>query len=275
MNKNVILSKFKYIFLYIYSTIIIFPLLFILVSSLKDNEDIFINPWGLPKVYHWDTYLQLFKKYGMGIYFLNSLYYSILGCIISIIVCTAAAYAISRLKWKLSGITMGFLLLGLMIPAHSTIIPLFYLSSKIGLKNPKISLILIFVAFSIPTTVYILAGFMKSIPREMEESAVIDGSSIIGAFIKIITPLLKTPIATVTIFTFLGIWNDLLFSLVFINKETDKNVQLGIMKFLGSYGSRYGILLSAVVVSMLPAILVYIILQDKIVDGLTAGAVKG
>ena len=270
MNKNAMLSKIKYIFLYIYSIIIIFPLLFILISSLKDNEDIFTNPWGLPKVYHWNTYLQLFQKYGMGIYFLNSLYYSILGCIISIIVCTAA-----RLKWKLSGITLGFLLLGLMIPAHSTIIPLFFLSSKIGLKNPKISLILIFVAFSIPTSVYILASFMKSIPREMEESAVIDGCSIIGAFIRIITPLLKTPIATVTIFTFLGIWNDLLFSLVFINKESDKNLQLGIMKFLGSYGSRYGILLSAIVVSMLPAIIVYIMLQDKIVDGLTAGAVKG
>lgn len=275
MNKNIILPKIKYIFLYMYSILIVFPLLFVFVSSLKDNEDIFTNPWGLPKVYHWYTYLQLFQKYNMGTYFINSLYYSILGCAVSIVVCTAAAYAISRLKWKFSGITMGFFLLGLMIPAHSTIIPLFYLSSRVGIKNPKISLILIFVAFSIPTTVYILAGFMKSIPKEMEESAVIDGSSIIGAFIRIIIPLLKTPIATVTIFTFLGIWNDLLFSLIFINKETDKNLQLGIMKFLGSYGSRYGILLSAIVVSMLPAIIVYIILQDKIVDGLTAGAVKG
>lgn len=275
MRKHVCLPKLRYIFLTGYALLIIFPLIFTLVSSLKDTEGIYMSPWRLPEIYQWNNYIQLFSKYDMGTYFFNSMYYSAVGCFLSLVVCITAAYAISRMRWKLSKPTMAFLLLGLMIPAHSTIIPLYIFANRIGIKNPRISLILIFVAFSIPTTVYILAGFIKSIPREMEESAVIDGSSIPGALIRIIVPLIKPAIATVAIFSFLAIWNDLLFSLIFINNQKHNNIQLGITKFQGTYGSRYGSLLAAIVVAMVPTIIVYVLLQDKIVKGMTAGAVKG
>lgn len=275
MKKQRALTVLKYIFLWGYAVLILFPLLFILISSFKDNEGIFTDPWGLPAVFHWETYMQLFTKYAMGMNFVNSFYYSTAGCVLSLLVCITAAYAIARMRWRYSGAMMGFFLLGLMIPAHSTIIPLYISAFKAGVKDPRISLVLIFAAFSIPTTVYILAGFMKNIPREMEEAAVMDGSSIPGALARIIVPLLKPAIATVTIFTFLSIWNDLLFSLIFINNEKYNNIQLAITKFQGSYGSKYGSLLSAIVVSIIPTIIVYILLQDKIVKGMTAGAVKG
>lgn len=275
MKKQSVLTILKYVFLYGYALLIIFPLLFILISSFKDNEGIFTDPWGLPAVFHWETYMQLFTRYAMGMNFVNSFYYSTAGCILSLLVCITAAYAISRMKWKYNKAVMGFFLLGLMIPAHSTIIPLYISAFKVGVRDPRISLVLIFAAFSIPTTVYILSGFMKSLPREMEEAAIIDGCTIPGALLRIIIPLLKPAIATVTIFTFLAIWNDLLFSLIFINNEKHNNLQLAITKFQGSYGSKYGSLLSAIVVSIIPTIIVYVLLQDKIVKGMTAGAVKG
>lgn len=275
MKKHNVLSILKYVFLCGYALMIIFPLIFILISSFKDNEGIFMDPWGLPAVYHWETYVQLFTQYRMGTNFVNSIYYSTAGCALSLVVCITAAYAISRMKWKYNKAVLGFFLLGLMIPAHSTIIPLYISAFRVGLKDPRISLVLIFAAFSVPTTVYILAGFMKSIPREMEEAAIIDGCTIPGALLRIIMPLLKPAIATVTIFTFLSIWNDLLFSLIFINNEKYNNIQLAVTKFQGSYGSKYGSLLSSIVVSIIPTVIVYILLQDKIVKGMTAGAVKG
>ncbi|MCD9023229.1 carbohydrate ABC transporter permease [Cohnella silvisoli] len=269
------LTALKYVFLGVYALAILYPLFFLLISSLKDNDEIFSNPWGLPIKWGLNVYYQVWTQYEVGRYFFNSLYYSLLSVAITIFICSMASYAIVRMKWKLSKWTLGFFLLGLMVPVHSTLVPLYITASKLGLNYPRITMIVIFVAFAIPFSVFVLAGFIQGIPKEMEESGVIDGCSLPKAFWKIIFPLLAPPLATITIFNFLGSWNDLIFSLIFINDEYYKPIQLGIMRFQGNFSTRYSFLLSAIVIAIVPSVAAYMVLQDKIVSGITAGAVKG
>lgn len=270
-----LLAYAKYAFLAVYALCILYPLFFLLISSLKDNVEIFTNPWGLPAKWGLQVYYQVWTQYEVGTYFLNSLYYSVLSVVITMFISSMAAYAIVRMKWKLSKWTLGYLLLGLMVPVHSTLVPLYIIVSKLGLNYPRFTMIVIFVAFAIPFSVFVLAGFIQGIPKEMEESAVMDGCSLPKAFWRIIFPLLAPPLATITIFNFLGSWNDLIFSLIFINDEHYKPIQLGIMRFQGDFSTRYSFLLSAIVIAIIPSVAAYMALQDKIVSGITAGAVKG
>jgi raffinose/stachyose/melibiose transport system permease protein len=265
----------KYVFLSIYALMVLYPLFFLIISSLKSNDQLFSNPWGMPSNWSLGTYVQVWRQYEVGRYFFNSLYYALLSVAITIFICSMASYAIVRMKWKLSKVMLGFFLLGLMVPVHSTLVPLYITVSKLGLNYPRFTMIVIFVAFSIPFSVFVLSGFIQGIPKEMEESAVMDGCTLPRAFWKIIFPLLAPPLATITIFNFLGSWNDLIFSLIFINDEYFKPIQLGIMRFQGNFSTRYSFLLSAIVIAIIPTAAAYMFLQDRIVSGITAGAVKG
>jgi raffinose/stachyose/melibiose transport system permease protein len=274
-NGKRIKNIFKYAFLIIYSVAIIYPLIFVFLSSLKSNVEIFSSPFALPKLWNFATYYNVWTKFQLNVYFFNSLYYAVVSVAICVFISGMAAYALTRMRWKLRQLVFGVIMLGLMVPGHSEIVPLYIGFVKLGIKNPKISLIGIFVAFAIPVTVFIISGFIRSLPRELEESAVIEGCGLIGAFFRIIVPLLKPVIATVIIFNFLGVWNDFFTGLIFISQESDKTIQLGITRFQGNFATRYSDLLAALIITIVPSIIVYTMLQEHIISGLTAGAVKG
>ena len=265
----------KYGFLILYGMMILFPLLFIMVSSLKTNDEIFTKPFALPEIWNFFIYYEVWTRYKFQIYFLNSLYYATVSVAISTTISAMAAYAFSRMQWKLRTPAMMVVLLGLMVPVHSEIVPLYIFFAKLGLKNPQFNLIGVFVAFSIPLCVFLISGFIRALPLELEEAAVIEGSGLIRVFFSIILPLLKPVIATVIIFNFLNVWNDFFTSLIFINQDSQKTLQLGISSFTGNYATKYGELLTAVMISVIPSTIVYMIFQEKIISGLTAGAVKG
>lgn len=265
----------KYTFFGLYMLVVLYPIWFVLLSSFKDNQDLFTNPWGLPKVIVWQNYAEVLFKYHLLANFINSLIYATIGSLVSLLVCAMAAFALTRMKWKLSKLTMSFFLLGLMVPLQSAIVPLYITVSKLNLSSPKFNIISVFVAFSIPTTIFILAGFMEGLPHELEEAAVMDGCSIPKAFWKIVLPITKPALATITILNFLHIWNDLMLGLIFLNNEKDQTLQLGIMRFQSEFGTHYGYVLVGIVVAIIPSITVYAILQDKLVKGMTAGALKG
>ena len=270
-----IISTLKYAFFSAYTVIILYPIFVVIISSFKSNEEIYTSPWGFPRSWMLESYTLIWTRFDMGYYFLNSIYYAVCGCMISLVLCSMGAFAISKLKWKLSKLTMAYFLLGMMVPVHATIIPLYINILKIGIRDPRISLLLVFVAYAVPFTVFVLASFMESIPRSLEEAAVIDGCNVFMLFLKIITPLTKPAIATVTVFNFLGIWNDLLMSLVFITEEKHKTLQLGLLRFQSQFTTRYSPMLAALTIAMIPVIVVYLFLQDKIVEGVSAGAIKG
>jgi raffinose/stachyose/melibiose transport system permease protein len=275
MAKVTLVQRIKYIFFWFYALIILYPIWFVFQSSFKDNNDLFLSPWAFPRVFRWQNYSDVFFKYGLKTNLFNSLTYAILSCMIAVLICAMASFVLTRMHWKLSKLIMGFFLLGVMVPIQSALVPLYILVNRMGLTNPRVNIISIFVAFSISTTIFILSSFMENLPHELEEAAVIDGCNIPMIFWKIILPLSKPAIATVTILNFLGSWNDLMFGLIFLNNEADKTLQLGIMRFQSNFGTNYGYALVGIMVAMIPSMLIYGILQDKMVKGMTTGALKG
>lgn len=282
MNASIIIRRKRlsaadvliYIMLILFAVFCIFPLVWTVVSSLKDNHEIFDNPWALPAVPRFENYQNAWVVGNIGTYFLNSLYVVVSSIAISLLLSSMAAYAIRRMIWKLSGPVMTFFLLGVMIPVHATLIPLYRQFSSIGLIGSPLCLIIIYSSVSLPMSIFILGGFFKMLPHELEEAAVIDGYPIWQIFLKIIIPLSKPAIATVTIFNFIGFWNELLFALVFLSNVKYMTLPVGLTNFIGRYLTDYTGMLAAIVISFVPSLLVYIFLHENIIQGMTSGSLK-
>jgi raffinose/stachyose/melibiose transport system permease protein len=263
-----------YLFLFIVAIGFIYPLIWLLISSLKTNTEIFTSPWRLPKVWQFKNYQQAIVTGNIGRYFLNSVVVAVLTLTISTMLSSMAAYAIQRMKWKLSKPVMTYFLLGIMIPIHATLIPLFIQFRQFGLTNSSIGLVLPYVVFAFPSTILILSAFFSSIPRDLEEAAVIDGSSLWRAFIQIILPISRPALLTVVIFNFISCWNELLVALVFISNPNRYTLPVGLTNFVGQYTTNYAPMLAAIMLAVLPTIVIYSIFNAKIVVGMTAGAIK-
>lgn len=266
---------FLYVLLAVLSLTCLYPLIWLVVNSFKTNTEMFNNPWLPGEAIQYKNYATAWVSGKIGTSFMNSIFVSFVSVIITILVGSMAAFAIKRLKWKLSGLVLGIFLLGVMIPIHSTLIPLFIIFNKIGFTNNYISLVLPYVAFALPTSVFILTGFMGSFPREIEEAAVIDGCSMAAVFWKMIIPLSKSAIATITIFNFVSMWNELMFSLIFMSDPNKMTLPVSLTRFKGQYSTDWTIQLAATVIMVIPSILVYMFLNDKIIESMTVGAVKG
>lgn len=271
ITKNI----FLYTFLIFYSILSIFPFCFTLISSFKTDQDIFFRPFSLPEQLTLDNYIRAWGTANMGTYFINSLVLSFSVCLILIITCSMAAYALAKFEFALKKKLFLFFLAGLMIPIQSTILPLAFNIGRLGIHNSVISVILIISAFQIPINILIFTGFISAIPEELEEAAVIDGCSVSYVFSRIILPLSVPAIVTVTIMNFLAAWNNLLIPLVFISKDSLKPIAIGLLSFFGEKQSDYSGIMAAVVLSCIPPFVVYALATDKIEKGLTAGAVKG
>jgi len=263
-----------YLFLFTYALAIILPLLFIVASSFKNNEEVFTRPFSLPKEWNFQFYYDVWVNYNLQRYFANSVYYASVSVVVAVMICALGAYAIVRLKWRLKRVAFGYFLLGLMIPSHALVVPLYIMAVKLNMNNPRVTLILIFAATHVTVTLFILSGYLKKLPQEIEEAAVIDGCSIAGVFFRIVLPIMQPAIATVAIFSFLSIWNDFFISLIFIDTQKYWNIQLGISMFKGSLAARYSHLLVAIVITIIPMIALYAFLNRRIIAGLTAGAIK-
>lgn len=267
-------SIIKYTVLVIIVLVFIFPIIWLFVNSLKTNTEIFTSPWALPSTPQLKNYVDAWTAGNIGRYFLNSIIVTAITLFFSITFSSMAAYAISRMKWKLSNATLVFFLLGMMIPIHATLIPLFLSFTKLGLTNNYVGLILPYITFSFPSSILIMSGFFSSIPREMEEAAVIDGSSIFRAFVLIILPMSQPALITVLIFNFISTWNELLVAVVFISDSIQYTLPVGLTNFIGIYSTNYAPMLAAMMLSILPTIIIYSVFNTKIVSGITAGAIK-
>jgi raffinose/stachyose/melibiose transport system permease protein len=264
-----------YAFLCLYAVVILVPMLFVVLSSFKTNAEIYGSPWKPPSRFDVFIYYDVFVNHSLWRYFLNSLYYAALSVVLIVVMCAMGAYGVTRMKWRLAGMTKAYILMGLMVPVHAMIVPLYIMMARLGLQNPRFTVVLIYVAFSLPTSLFILAAYLAELPRELEEAAVLDGNSIAGLFRRVVAPLMQPAIATVAIFSFLGAWNDFFVGLIFVNADKYWTIQLGVSKFQGAYSIRFSYLLAAVIVALLPTIVVYLFMNRKIIAGITAGAVKG
>lgn len=254
----------------------LFPLYWLITFSLKSNVEIFgENIIGLPRQFRWINYKTALTDGGILQYFLNSVFYSFVTVIVSGLFSAMAAYAIARMRWKLSGFVFGLFSLGIMIPTQAALLPLFQVLDRLGLKGGYLGLLIPYISFALPMSIMILTGFYKGIPKEIEEAAYIDGSGISRCFLEIILPIIKPAIATASIFTFLSTWNELMFANTLVDSSTYRTLPVGIMSFAGQYSTDWGLIGAGMVIATLPTILIYFLLSNQVQQSLVAGAVKG
>jgi raffinose/stachyose/melibiose transport system permease protein len=211
----------------------------------------------------------------LWLFLFSSIFVTSVTIVLVLFLSSMTAYAVTRMKWRLSRYLVLLLMLGMMIPVHAALLPLFMTLSRLKLLNAYWALILPYVAFGIPLAVFILSGFMEGIPLEMEEAAMIDGCSVYRMFFSIIVPLVTPALATVAIFTYLSSWNELMFAITFISKPLYKTLTVGIMSMVGSYVTRWGPIGAGLMIATIPTIIIYILLSDQVQKSMTAGAVKG
>jgi raffinose/stachyose/melibiose transport system permease protein len=275
MKKKVTIQVLKYLFLGLVSVICIYPIIWLLINSLKTNDQLLLNPWSMSTTFHWENYVEAWVGGRIGRSLINSVIICAVSLTLTIILSTMAAFALARLKWKLAGLVMGLFLTGLMIPIHSTLIPLFILFTKLNILNTHLALILPYTAFALPISIFILTGFMKTCPRQLEEAAVIDGATVRILFTDIIAPISGPAIATISIFNFIGMWNELVYAIVFLNDANLMTLPVCLTNFKGQYMTNWVAMLAAIVIIIIPSLVLYIFLNKKIIQGMTSGALKG
>ncbi len=264
-----------YVFLILISITYILPLLWVFNVSFKTNREIFSAPFALPKDITFDNYSFAWTAGKLGIATFNSFIVCVTALVLSSILGAMAAFGIARLRWKGSKLAMTYFLTGMMIPIHCVLIPLFTRFAKLGLSNSLLGLIIPYVTFSLPITIFIMTGFFKGLPNELLECACIEGANIFQVFFKICLPLSKTGLFVTGLMTFVGNWNELLLAMVFISDDAKKTLPVSLSKFVGPYNTNYSQMFAAIIIAIIPTIIVYCAFSNKIVDGLTAGAVKG
>ncbi|WP_130858918.1 carbohydrate ABC transporter permease [Gracilibacillus phocaeensis] len=253
----------------------IYPFVFSLLSSFKGSLELFSSFMSLPETLKWENYVTAWNEGNIGRYFFNTIILAAFTLIITAFVGALASYVLSKFQFKLKGMMYLFFVAGMMIPIQAVIIPLAYIFGKLGIMNNYPMLIMLFTAFSIPITILILTGYISSIPTEIEESAFIDGASIFQIFLKLILPLAKPAIFSVSIFNFIQVWNNLLFPLIFISERNLGTIATGLLQFFGERSNDYGAALAGISLTTIPVIILYIFFQSKIEDGLISGSVKG
>ena len=265
----------KWIVLLFFLFITFVPLLWLLISSFKTNLELINKPFMLPKVWQMQNYLSAFQLSDLHLLFLHSIVVSSLGTALNIFVASMASYALSRFRFGLNNVILSLILAGVLIPIIALMVPYFQLISKLGIYDTLWALILTYAAINLPISVFLIHGFMGTVPRELEEAGLIDGCSFWQRYARIVFPLSRLGVVTAGTFVFLYAWNEFIYALLLTSSVRARTLQLGIRFFKSQFRAEYTSMYAALVVTMIPSIAVYIIFHEKIIQGLSSGAVKG
>lgn len=257
-----------------YAVLILLPLLNMIFSSFKSTREIFQHPYGLPSEWLISNYRAVWVNGGFAAYFVNSVVITGISIALVLLFGSMAAFGIARYRYRLALFVYLLFLAGIMLPLKAAIIPLFLIIRRLGLMNTRLSLILVFTAMSLPATVFILTGFMRTIPRDLEDAARIDGANDFGIYRRVILPLATQSIALVTIYNSVPIWNDFFFPLVFIQSDRLKPLPLGMSVFFGQFQTNWGLLFAALSIAIIPMLVLYLFMSKYFIRGMTAGAIK-
>ena len=261
--------------LLIWGLIVMIPLAILVTVTVKSPQDLLVTTLALPKVFMWSNFSDAWKAANLGLAFGNSLL--ITGASIAgvVFVSSLAAYPLSRVKSRLTNSFYMYFIAGIMIPFQLSMIPLYKLLKFLHLINTHQGVIMIFIAMTIPLSIFLYTGFLKGVPRELEDAALIDGCGPFGTFFKIIFPLMKPVTSSVIITNSLSIWNDFLVPLLFLQERTSRTIPMAIFTFTGQYNNNWSMIFSAILLGTLPLIITFLILQKHFIKGIVGGAVKG
>ncbi len=274
-TKRTWINALIYVIMIFFAVVVLLPLLWLFSSSLKTQEDLAHNVWGLPQSVELSNYSVAWTKGRMAIYMANSLTVAVVTILLTLVTSTTLSYALARFKFKLNRFIYYIIIAGMMIPIHSAVIPLYIMAMNWKLQNNLFALGCIYAAFRIPVSVFILESFMLTIPKELEECAIIDGCGYGGIFWRIILPLSRDGVVTILILAAIACWNELLLAMLMLSKPAIKTLPIGLMGFITEYNSEYTQLCAGLLIAVLPNLLFYALMQERIVKGMTIGAIKG
>ena len=278
-----VVSPLIYVFLSLWSVIVVYPLAWTLYSALKTDKEIIFTPWSFPAQLHFENFARAWTKAQIGDFFFNTLLVVIPSLVFTLLLSAMVAYVLARFEFRGKKIIYYLILAGMMFPIFLALVPLYFIMQFLGLRNTFGGLILVYIAFSLPFTVFFLVGFFRTLPKELIEASIIDGATHTQTFFKVMLPLAQPGLVTMAIFNFLGQWNQFILPTLLMDST---GLQAGQTRYVlaqglyfltlqQGYQNDWSGLFAAVSMVMLPTLLVYIIFQEKIEKGLTVGALKG
>lgn len=270
-----LLTIVKWCFLIFFLTVALLPLLWLLLNSFRSNLELQVSSFGWPEKWLFSNYSDALKMASLPRLFVNSVVASASAVALNIAVCSMAAFILAREYFKGRDTIHTMLTAGVLIPIIAFMVPYFSLITRSGLYNTLLSLILVYAAVNIPVSIFLITAFMKSLPKELEEAAIIDGCTFTQRFTRIVFPLSQSGLVTAGTFCFIYSWNDFIMAMLLTSSIETRTIQLGIKFFSSQFVTNYTTMFAAIVITIVPSIAAYIFLHRNIISGMTAGAVKG
>lgn len=288
MREGRFYKGFVYLCLLLFAVTVTVPVAWVFLASIKQNSEFYANPWSLPQSFYFKNFVDAWQKADMGEYMINSAIVTALALILLLVIALPAAYCLSRIGFRGRGIIKTFFMAGLFINVNYIVVPIFlmlrdgdlWLKSIIGggfLLNNLFVLAVVYAATALPFTIYLLSSYFVSLPRDFEEAGYIDGAGYVGTMVKIIFPLARPSVITVILFNFLSFWNEYIISMTLLGTGDKRTLPVGLMNLMQGQQAKaqYGIMYAGLVIVMLPTLILYICVQKKLTEGMTAGGVKG
>lgn len=276
IGKKLTVSKLLiYTLMFAYLLVSIYPLLWLLFYSLKDNSEIFVtNPFGPPMVWKWDNYARAVKEFNIGVYFRNSVIVAFFSVTIGILVALLFTYVVARVRNKYTRALRMTIMMGMFIPVQAIMTPLVVLVKNLHLTNSLWSLIVPYVALGLPFSVMVLYGFYVNLPIELEEAAYMEGASFTQTYFKIILPQVKPAISVLAIYQFMSAWNEFNLALVLLTQDSLKTLPLGLSAFKGQFSTDWGATGASLVIASLPVLILYLFFSEKVSDSMAFSGMK-
>jgi raffinose/stachyose/melibiose transport system permease protein len=269
------IGKFlSYILIISFTLLTVLPLLWMGINSFKPHAQIVRSPLSLPSYLYLRNYFLSWTQGHLGIYFFNSIFYSLVATLLTVLFAMGSGYALSKFSYRSSRFIYILYTLGLLITVHSVIVPLFIMETKLGIANSRLGVILPYIAFGLPFQIFLATTYIRGIPDALQESALIDGASYLQVFWKIILPVARPIISTMFIYTFLANWNEFVLVQTLTSDIAIRSLPVGINSFAGGMSRDYGLQFAALVIGTVPMIIFYFIFRDKIAQGFAAGVTK-
>lgn len=252
----------------------LYPLIWVLFGSLKTKAEMINNIWGPPASLNFQNYVDAWRIAGIGERLVNSVTVTALALVILVVVATPCAYAVTRLRFRGRNVVLGLIVASMLVPPQVLTIPLFLVASQLGFINNLFGIAVIYAAATMPLSVFILRGFLMTLPMELEDAARIDGAGRLDILVRIMLPLIRPGLALVIIFAFIEIWNDFFLAFLLLRVPEVQTIPLGLVSFFQQYDSLWNLYFAALMITTLPVIIIFTLMQRQFVAGLTAGAVK-
>lgn len=252
-----------------------YPFMWLVLTSLKYPYEVFENPLGLPKDWVFENYLTAWRQAGVGRLAQNSLYVAVMSTVLAMFVAATTSFALSRFNFRLRSPVFGYIMFGFMVPGSVLLVPLAVFTRKIGLYDSLLGLAIVYAAIGVPWNTFFLSAFMETIPRELEEAAIMDGAGMWRVFWSVILPLSRPGLVTLATLHVLSSWNEFILALLLTISEGNRTLPVGMSLLIARFYANYPALAAAVVMSLVPSVLFFLLLQRYVVEGLSAGALVG